>query len=107
VFTRPLETLALMGVDEVFLEASFTLKKDGLSRQVIGYVYDKKQGKALFDFYIPAEMNKLSPSELSKATLLDGTFSFEDVSMVDDYIAYAAILGIKEPANWLTGVLVK
>lgn len=107
VFTRPLETLALTGVNEVCFDASFSLQKDGLSRRVVGDIFDKKLGKAIFDFYIPVEMNKLSPSELSKATLLDGVFSFEDISIVNDYVSYANALGIKEPANWLTGILVK
>ena len=57
--------------------------------------------------YIPAEMSKLSPSELSKATLLDGIFSFEDVSVVDEYVAYATKMGMKEPTNWLVGVSIK
>lgn len=107
VFTRPLETLALSGVNEVCFDASFSLQKDGLSRRVLGEVFDKKLGKALFDFYIPVEMNKLSPSELSKSTLLDGVFSFEDISVVDNYVSYAMTMGIKEPANWLTGILIK
>lgn len=107
VYTRPLETLALAGVNDVFFDATFSLKKDGLSRHIIGQAYDKKLGKALFDFYIPVEMSKLSPSELSKATLLDGIFSFEDISVVDDYVAYATKMGIKEPTNWLMGVSIK
>ncbi|MBR5129695.1 MAG: hypothetical protein IKV03_00515 [Alphaproteobacteria bacterium] len=107
VFTRPLETLVLCGVNDVYFDAAFSLEKDGLSRHVLGQVYDKQIGRALFDFYIPSEMNKLSPSELSKAVLLDGTFSFEDLSVADDYRAYATSLGIKEPANWLTGVSIK
>lgn len=106
-FTRPLETLALTGVNEVHFDVFFTLQKDGLSRRVVGEVYDKKLGKGSFDFYIPVEMNKLSPSELSKATLLDGVFSFKDISIANDYVSYANMLGIKEPANWLTGVVVK
>ena len=107
VFLRPLETLALVGVNEVVLTASFSLQKDGLSRHVVGQVYDKTVGKAEFDFYIPVEMNKISPMELSKATLLDGVFSFEGTSVVNEYVSYATALGIKEPANWLTGILVK
>lgn len=107
VFTRPLETLALAGVNEVSFDASFRMQKDGLSRRVVGYVRDKKVGKAEFDFYIPVEMSKLSPSELSKATLLDGVFSFDGMSVAHDYVSYATALGIKEPANWLTGILVK
>ena len=107
VFTRPLETLAFAGVNDVYFDTSFSLQKDGLSRRVLGEIYDKKVGKAFFDFYIPVEMSKLSPSELSKATLLDGVFSFEDVSVVNDYVSYATALGIKETANWLTGVVIK
>ncbi|MBO7257730.1 MAG: hypothetical protein J6V11_02195, partial [Alphaproteobacteria bacterium] len=37
VFLRPLETLALVGVNEVVLTDSFSLQKDGLSRRVVGH----------------------------------------------------------------------
>ncbi len=107
VFTRPLETLALAGVEEINFDAQFSLKKDGLSRRILGQAHDKKLGRVLFDFYIPIEMNKLSPSELAQATLLDGTFSFEDIAVADKYRAYAATLGVKEPLNWMSGVTIK
>ena len=107
VFSRPLETLALSGVGEVHCDIQMTLKKDGLSRRISGSAYDKALGRAVFDFYIPTEMNKLSVSELSQATLLDGTFSFEDISVAYSYRAYADTLGIKEPLNWMSGVTIK
>lgn len=106
-YTRPLETLALAGVSEVLFDAQIVFKKDGLSRHVTGYAHDKKLGRVLFDFYIPVEMDKLSPTELSKATLLEGIFSFEDISVADNYRAYANTLNIKEPSNWLNGATIK
>ncbi len=107
IWTMPLETLVLAGFNHLSLNASFWLKKDGLSRQVIGYVEDKKIGRADFDFYIPAEINKISPSELSQATLLDGSFEFQDAGFVKPYRAYAETIGANEPDEWLSGVMTR
>lgn len=107
VFTKPLETLALVGVNDLQFNASFILKKDGLSRQVLGEIIDKKFGHVLFDFYIPSEMDKISPSELAQMPLLDGTFSFNNEELSNIYRAYATNLGYTEPMNWLTGVVIK
>lgn len=107
IWTLPLESLALAGFNHLSLNASFLLNKDGLSRQVVGYVEDKKIGRADFDFYIPVEMNKISPSELSQATLLDGTFKFQDAGFVEPYRAYAKTIGVSEPDEWLSGVMTR
>ena len=107
IWKSPLESLALAGVNQVSLNTSFLLKKDGLSRQVIGFVEDKKIGHVEFDFYIPAEMNKISPSELSQATLLDGTFDFQDFGFAEPYRSYAKVLGIDEPVGWKTVVMTR
>ncbi|MBR4927064.1 MAG: hypothetical protein IKY98_01925 [Alphaproteobacteria bacterium] len=107
IWAMPLESLALAGFNKVSLNTSFWLKKDGLSRQVIGYAEDKKIGRVEFDFYIPAEMNKISPSELSQATVLDGSFDFHDAGFVEPYRTYAKTIGIREPDEWLSGIMTR
>lgn len=107
VWTQPLETLALAGVETVKADVSFVMEKEGLTRRILGEVQDKKLGRALFDFYIPLEENKVSVSQLVRTTVLSGTFSFEDAGLVEPYLQYTRSLGLTEPDNWLKGVTIK
>ena len=107
VFKKPFETLALAGANELNFDVTMSFKKDGLSRQVVGEIIDKKLGRVLFDFYIPVELDRISPTELSRATLLDGTFTAQDRGLSESYRTYATSLGYKEPTNWLKNVTVK
>lgn len=107
IWTQPLETLALAGVENVKLDARFVMEKEGLTRRILGDVQDKKLGRALFDFYIPLEENRMTPIQLVHSTLLSGTFSFEDIALVKPYTQYTKSLGLTPPDNWLKGVTIK
>ena len=107
IWKKPLESLALAGVENVKLNAHFTVVNKGLSRQIIGEASDKKLGKVIFDFSIPNEPGTLSVAALTEKPIIYGVFSWEDVSLIEPYRAYAKSIGYDAPINALTNVVVK
>lgn len=107
IWKKPLETLALAGVENVKLNAHFTVLNKGLSRQIIGEASDKKLGKVIFDFSIPNEPGAISVETLADKPIIYGLFSWEDVSLIEPYRAYAGSIGYQAPINALTNVVVK
>lgn len=107
IWKKPLETLALAGVENVKLNARFTVLNKGLSRQLVGEVADKKLGKVLFDFSIQNEPGTISVRSLANRPIIYGLFSWEDVSLIEPYQAYAKSIGYDAPINALTNVTVK
>ncbi len=107
IWKKPLETLALAGVENVKLNAHFTVLNKGLSRQIIGEASDKKLGKVIFDFSIPNEPGAISVEALADKPIIYGLFSWEDVSLIEPYRAYAGSIGYQAPINALTNVVVK
>lgn len=107
IWKKPLESLALAGVENVRLNARFTVLNKGLSRQIVGEASDKKLGKVIFDFSIPNEPGALSVETLVGKPIIYGVFSWEDVSLIEPYRAYAKSIGYEAPINALTNVVVK
>ncbi len=107
IWKKPLESLALAGVEDVKLNAHFTVLNKGLSRQLVGEAFDKKLGKVIFDFSIPNDPGALSVDALADKPIIYGIFSWEDVSLIEPYRAYAKSIGYEAPINALTNVVVK
>lgn len=107
IWRQPLETLALSGVEEVKLNANFTIDTRGLSRQIKGEVQDKRLGKALFDFAVPHKSVIVSIPSMVAEEISYGTFSWEDVSLAKPYADYAKSIGYKTPQNPFTGIRIK
>lgn len=107
IWTKPLETLALVGVEEVRLSAQLKIKNLGLERQITGEMMDKKLGKVVFDMVVPLNDPVITVRSLTAAPMVHGTFSWEDISLAPLYIKYAQSLGVKTPLNWMTGIIVR
>lgn len=106
VFTRPLESVALAGIERVKLNAKFTIKNMGISRQIEGGVQDRKIGKASFLLSLSEAGGLISIDSLIKSPLSSGEFSFEDIAFEEPYRAYAKSIGFAAPAQGLNHVRV-
>lgn len=106
IFTRPLQSLALAGIERVKLNAKFTLNNIGVSRQIVGEVQDKKIGRATFNLSLPEKNGLISVDNLTAAPITSGEFSFEDVAFEEPYRAYAKSLGITAPDQGFSHVRV-
>lgn len=104
IFTRPLQSLALAGIENVKLNAKFTLKNTGVSRQITGEVQDKKIGHAIFNMVLPENNGLVSVDSLTIVPMISGEFSFEDIAFEDAYRSYAKSLGVTSPAQGLNHV---
>lgn len=106
VWTKPLETLSLVGVDAVKANAALKIEQDEGRIHVVGYIEDKRLGRAIVDFYMISD-GKISPKSLLNSTVLQGVFNYEDVSLLPAYRSYARSLGVSEPDNWMRDIIVK
>lgn len=106
VWSKPLETLSLVGVDQVNVNATLKIKQDEGRVHISGYIEDTRFGRAAVDFYMIND-GKISPESLLNGSVLEGVFSYEDASLLPAYHSYARSLGASEPDNWMTGVIVK
>lgn len=106
IWTQPLESLALAGIERVKFNASFVLKNTGVARQIKGEVQDKKIGKVIFDFSLPENNGLVSVASLTAAPFTHGAFSVEDVAFEAPYRAYAKSIGYTAPPQGLKNVLV-
>lgn len=101
IFTHPLESLALAGIEQVKLNAKFVLKNTGVSRHITGEVQDKKIGKAEFSLSLPENNALVSVHSLTAAPFIQGEFSWVDIGFESPYRSYATSIGYAPPPQGL------